>query len=107
MNKELFIMKLHTFLVGSLLATAALVAGCGSDSSSSSAPPAVFCTSAFAGTSVCYGYTNLTSDQQKSVSDACTAAPLSGKIVSTCPTGGLAGCCKYTAGGITTEECYY
>jgi hypothetical protein len=99
-------MKLQAFLVGAFLVTTALVTGC-SSSSSDDSTPSVFCSTSFGGSSLCYGYTNLTSDQQKSVSNACTQAPLSGKIVSSCPSGGLAGCCKYAAGGITTEECYY
>jgi len=99
-------MKFQALLAASLFVT--VLAGCSSSSSDGGGTtPSVFCSTNLGGSSLCYGYTNLTSDQQKAVSDACAQAPLSGKIVTECPTSGIAGCCKYTAGGIATEQCYY
>jgi hypothetical protein len=98
-------MKRHTIFLGSFIVLAAIVAGCGSSSSSDSTP-SVFCSTSLGGTSTCYGYTNLTASEQSSVSSECTQS-LQGSVVSACPTSGLAGCCKYSAGGITTDECYY
>jgi hypothetical protein len=99
-------MKLSSVLVSSFLALSTIVAGC-SSSTSSGSTPGVFCSASFAGTQVCYGYTNLTSDQQNAVTSSCTGT-LQGKIVSSCPTSGLLGCCKTSvSGGYTQEECYY
>jgi hypothetical protein len=99
-------MKLQTILLTSLLFIAAAPGCSGGSGDGGGGSPAVFCSTNFGGSSLCYGYTNLTSSQQSTVSNSCTST-LGGQVVTSCPTGGLTGCCKYTAGGITTEECYY
>jgi hypothetical protein len=99
-------MKLQALAFASLFVTLAVIPGCGSSDSGGGSSPSVFCSTSTGGSQLCYGYTNLNSSQQSSVSDQCTSA-LQGKVVSSCPTADLAGCCKYSAGGITTEECYY
>jgi hypothetical protein len=99
-------MKLQVTLLASLFLTAIAATGCSSSNDGGGSTPGVFCSTSTGGSSLCYGYTNLNSDQQNTVSNQCTST-LQGKVVSSCPTAGLAGCCKYSAGGITTEECYY
>jgi hypothetical protein len=98
-------MKFNSFLLASFFMTSVAAIACGS-SSNGGGSSSVFCSSSFGGQQQCYGYTNLTSDQANSVSGSCTGS-LQGKVVSSCPTSGLTGCCKYTAGGISTEDCFY
>jgi hypothetical protein len=98
-------MKLSSVLVSSFLALSTIIAGC-SSSSGGGGSPSVFCSASFAGSQICYGYTNLTSDQQNAVTSSCKST-LQGTIVSACPTSGLLGCCKTTTAGYNTEECYY
>lgn len=102
-------MKLTALLASAFLAATTIVAGCSSSSTpsgSAGGSPSVFCSASLAGTTICYGYTNLTSDQQNAVSSSCTGS-LQGKIVSACPTADLTGCCKTATAGYNTEECYY
>lgn len=68
-------------------------------------PPGVYCSAKVAEAEVCYGYSNLTADQQSAVAQDCTQS-LDGSVVSSCP-GGQIGCCSLPTGGYTTTECYY
>jgi hypothetical protein len=95
-------MKLSALLVSSFLAVSTIVAGC---SSSSSSPPGVSCSSSQLGQESCFNYSNLNSDQENAVKSICSA--INGTVVSSCPTAGLVGCCKTTASGYTSEQCYY
>lgn len=94
-------------LAFSLIAAIAAV-GCGSSSSNntgSTGSPSTYCSASIATTQVCYGYTNLTSQQQSSVDQSCKSS-LNGKVVSSCPTDGIIGCCT-TKSSYNTEVCYY
>ncbi len=82
----------------------AILAGC-SSSSSSSTPTGTYCDLTVAGSEICSGYTNLTADQVKSVTDSCTQQ--GGKIVSSCPSANQSGCCSFTSSGYTVNACYY
>ncbi len=100
-------MRIAMFVAVPFLLVGAVAVGC-SSSSSSPAPGSIFCSATLAGTGtqLCYGYKNLNADQQNSVSMDCKQT-LMGSIVSSCPTANLVGCCSYTTGGISTEECFY
>jgi hypothetical protein len=99
-------MKLSAILLSSFLVASTLVAGCSSSTSGSGGTPGVFCSTSLLGSQLCYGYTNLNSDQTNAVTSACTQT-LQGKIVSSCPSAGIVGCCKSSQGGYNIEECYY
>jgi hypothetical protein len=94
-------------IVTKLAALAALgllgLAGCSSSSGGGSTPAGTYCN--VTSLNLCYGYTNLTSDQQNTVKSECTQQ-LQGTVVSSCPTGDV-GCCAFTTGGIQTNECFY
>ena len=81
------------------------VAACSSSSGSPSTPPGIYCDVTGASVPLCYGYSNLTPDQQNAVSMSCTSS-LMGKVAGSCPAGDI-GCCEQTTSGYTTTECYY
>jgi hypothetical protein len=55
----------------------------------------------------CFGYSNLTSDEETAEKDACSAEK--GSVVSSCPTAKLVGCCTVKGSGAVPgyELCYY
>ena len=100
-------MRTALLFVSCLLAVPVAVAtACSSSSSSGGGGGSIFCSASLAGTQLCYGYSNLTPDQQNSVNNTCKQS-LMGTITTSCPTAGILGCCKFTQGGIQIEECYY
>ena len=100
-------MNLRRLLALSALASltlAALLPGCSGKSSQGATPAGIYCSATVGPSTVCFGYSNLTSEQQSAVTQACTGS-LGGTIDSSCPAGQV-GCCTITA-GYTTTECYY
>ena len=100
MNKPLLV-----FTLVASAAALALASGC-SSSTASPASISTYCATSLGGAPLCYGYSNLTSDQQTSLANTCKQS-LMGTVVTSCPTASLVGCCTSKTAGIATEECYY
>jgi hypothetical protein len=92
-------MKHRVFIAAPILVLLSAAVACSSKSASNAS---FYCNASATG--LCYGYSDLTADQESTVKGTCGAA--AGSVVSACPTG-FVGCCSYALGGITTDECYY
>jgi hypothetical protein len=78
------------------------VASCSSSSGGSSGT--LYCSLSVAGTTQCYGYSNLTPTEQSGEQTACTN--MNGVVASACP-GGYIGCCSTETAGYAVNECFY
>jgi hypothetical protein len=92
-------MKHRVFIAAPILVFLSAAVACSSKSASNAS---FYCNASATG--LCYGYSDLTADQESTVKGTCSSA--AGSVVSACPTG-FVGCCSYALGGITTDECYY
>jgi hypothetical protein len=99
-------MTARAFLTPSLAGLFLVVVACSGSSGGIGSPPGIYCSASSAGVSVCYGYANLTGDQEDAVKQTCTEA-LQGTITSQCPTTNEIGCCTQPTDGYSTTECYY
>jgi hypothetical protein len=81
--------------------------GCSSSKGSGAAAAAstsLYCSVTVAGVQECFGYSNLTAQEQSAERSACTGE--GGTIVPVCPVGNF-GCCSTTTAGLDVSECYY
>jgi hypothetical protein len=112
-------MKAHLFFVAPILAVSLMVVGCGSSSDSSTGAGGgttssgtsggatdVACTFTQGASMSCIQYGNLQQAQIDGIKQSCSAQP-SGKVVDSCPTDKLLGCCAQKTAGIDTATCYY
>ncbi len=100
-------MNITTTLGAAFLVAVSVGVGCGSSGGPSNPGPtsaSFYCATNIAGAKQCYGYSNLTSEQETAERDACSSQQ--GSIVSSCPTG-FVGCCTSTTAGYTVDLCYY
>ncbi|HEX7597599.1 MAG TPA: hypothetical protein VF518_05255 [Polyangia bacterium] len=84
-----------------LAAASVWLCGCGGSGSGSG----LECSMAVAGQQYCYTYSNLSSENAKSVKSMCSNQ--GGSIVNSCPRDGLVGCCALSQRGMSFQQCYY
>jgi hypothetical protein len=87
----------------------AFAGGCGSSGGGGGAAATGFgCSETQGGQGICIVFTNLTASEQTQAQNQCTQGM--GTVVTSCPTAGLAGCCKIPpmgSMGIGQTQCYY